>query len=57
MKRPSDESSMGEVQKGVVGYVIKCPLEIDYCFIKFNDIKGWIKRDFLWGIKKGEEID
>ena len=34
----------------VVGKIIKC--EKIYCRVKVNKYKGWLKKEFLWGIKK-----
>ena len=38
------------VKKGVVGKIINCD-EI-FCKVKIKNYKGWIKKKYLWGIKK-----
>ena len=38
------------VNTGVIGKIIKC--EKLYCQVKVNKYKGWLKKEFLWGIKK-----
>ena len=38
------------VKKGVVGKIINCD-EI-FCKVKIKNYRGWIKKKYLWGIKK-----
>ena len=38
------------VNDGVVGKIIKC--NNSYCLVKIKDYKGWLEKQFLWGIKK-----
>jgi len=38
------------VKKGVVGKILSCD-EI-FCKVKIKTYKGWVKKNYLWGIKK-----
>ena len=38
------------VNPQVVGKIIRC--KNIYCQVKVNKYKGWLKKEFLWGIKK-----
>ena len=38
------------IKKGVVGKIINCD-EI-FCKVKIKTYKGWVKKKYLWGIKK-----
>lgn len=47
---------VAKVENGVVGKIKKCTLS--FCQLEFeNKIEGWVPRNILYGIKKGEEID
>ena len=35
---------------GVVGRILKC--NENYCKVKIKGFKGWLKKEFLWGIKQ-----
>lgn len=60
--KPSPDSSMiAMVEKGVVGRVVRCPAEYNYCLLSFKyqekDVKGWFPRQAVWGLHPHEEID
>ena len=38
------------VNDGVVGKIIKC--DNSHCLVKVKSYKGWLEKQFLWGIKK-----
>ena len=38
------------VNDGVVGKIIKCVNS--HCLVKVKGYKGWLEKQFLWGIKK-----
>ena len=38
------------VNDGVVGKIIKCAN--NYCLVKVKGYKGWLEKQFLWGVKK-----
>lgn len=46
---------IARAENGTVAKIKKCTQT--FCFLEFeNDIKGWMQRSILYGIKKGEEI-
>ena len=38
------------VNKNVIGKIINCKEK--FCKVKINSYKGWINKEYLWGIKK-----
>ena len=38
------------VNDGVVGKIIKC--DNSHCLVKVKGYKGWLEKQFLWGLKK-----
>jgi len=49
------------VEPGVLGRVVKCPVDSKYCLLSFvhdtKQVKGWFPRGFVWGLTADEEID
>tara|TARA_A100001011_G_C13920921_1_gene679106 strand:+ start:107 stop:667 length:561 start_codon:yes stop_codon:yes gene_type:complete len=48
-------SIIGKLGKGNVVNIIKC--KIKWCLISFDNYKGWINKDNIWGLKKNEVIN
>ena len=44
------------VEDGVVGEVDKCPAPHSMCLVKFDNVRGWMSRDVLFGIYTDEVI-
>ncbi len=44
------------VEDGVVGEIDKCPSPNSMCLIKFDNIRGWMPRDALFGVYADEVI-
>jgi SH3-like domain-containing protein len=42
-------------ERGVIGEVIECQLQ--WCSVQINNIKGWARKDVLWGIYPEELIE
>jgi len=45
------------VEPGVLGRLMQCPRNRDFCRVEVNQIQGWLRRDEIWGVYKGEWID
>ena len=46
--KPSNLSKpIAKIQKGRVLLLLKC--EMDWCKIKTDEIKGWVKNNNIWG--------
>ncbi len=45
------------VEPGVLGRLVQCPRNRDFCRIEVGQAQGWLRRDELWGVYKGEWIE
>jgi len=45
------------VEPGVLGRLLQCPRNRDYCRVEVGQIQGWLRRDEIWGVYKGEWIE
>lgn len=53
---PSLSTALGfYAETGAIGDVVRCTG--DWCEIAFDDLDGWVGRDFLWGVYPQEVID
>jgi SH3-like domain-containing protein len=58
--RGSDAESaepVASVEAGVFGRLLQCPRNRDYCRVEIQQMQGWLKRDELWGVYKGEWVE
>lgn len=58
--RGSDGDSadiLAVVEPGVLGRLLQCPRNRDYCRVEVDRVQGWFKRDEIWGVYKGEWIE
>jgi SH3-like domain-containing protein len=58
--RSSDAESsdpVAVVEAGVLGRILQCPRNRDFCRIEVDRIQGWMRRDEIWGVYKGEWIE
>lgn len=58
--RASDADSaepVAIVEPGVLGRLVQCPRNRDFCRVEVGQIQGWLRRDELWGVYKGEWIE
>jgi SH3-like domain-containing protein len=58
--RASDAESaetVAIVDPGVVGRLLNCPRNREYCRAEIGQTQGWLKRDEIWGVYKGEWIE
>ena len=52
-KKPSYDSVIkANIQANAIGQLGEC--NKNWCFIKFSNDKGWVNREFLWGLTEGE---
>lgn len=49
--------TLAMVSPGVLGRLLQCPRNRDFCRVEINQIQGWFKRDEIWGVYKGEWIE
>ena len=52
-KKPSYDSVIkANIQVNAIGHLGEC--NKNWCFLRFYNEKGWVNREFLWGLTKGE---
>jgi SH3-like domain-containing protein len=55
-RRPNPASPLrAQAEPGVLGEILKC--EKEYCKVEASGVKGYIRRDGIWGIYPGEKLD
>jgi SH3-like domain-containing protein len=58
MRTPDEKAELAAtLEPGVVVSVGRCPQGQSLCQVEANGIKGWLKRDALWGVYPSEVID
>ena len=58
--RSSDADSADPVavaEPGVLGRIMQCPRNRDFCRVEIGGTQGWMRRDEIWGVYKGEWIE
>ncbi|MCA1908774.1 MAG: hypothetical protein LDL39_10475 [Magnetospirillum sp.] len=58
--RSSDSESsdaVAQVTPGVLGRILQCPRNRDFCRVEIGAAQGWLRRDYLWGVYKGEWLE
>ncbi len=54
-KNEANSTLRGQAEPGVQGKAIKC--DEQWCKIEFDSVKGYMKRESLWGLYPAEKID
>jgi len=52
-----DAASVAVLEAGVIGRLLQCPRGSEFCRIEVEGYQGWLRRDEVWGIYRGEFID
>ena len=47
-----DGNVIGEIGKGNIVNLEKC--KIDWCLISVGNVKGWMDKNYIWGVKQNE---
>lgn len=58
--RASDADSadpVAQVAPGALGRLVNCPRNRDFCRVELNQTQGWLRRDQMWGVYKGEWLE
>jgi SH3-like domain-containing protein len=53
LRRNADEqaSPVARVEPGVIGKLLECPADsVDWCRIEVDDVRGWVRRNEIWGV-------
>ncbi len=48
---------IAELSAGVVVVVDRCPKQTELCLVEVDGTKGWLHREFFWGLYDGEFVD
>ena len=56
-KSNEDAKTLAYIQPNVIAKLLKCPKGKSFCQVQVNNMKGWVKKDNLWGIFPDEVID
>ncbi len=49
-----DGNVIGEIGNGNIVFLEKC--KIDWCLVSLEDFKGWMDKNYIWGVKEKEII-
>ena len=49
-----DGNLIGEIGKGNIVFLEKC--KIEWCLVSSENNKGWIDKEYIWGVKEKEII-
>ena len=49
-----DGNVIGEIGRGNIIYLEKC--KIDWCLVSVGNLKGWMDKKYIWGVKEKEII-
>ncbi len=52
-----DAASVAMLEAGVIGRLLQCPRNGEFCRIEVEGYQGWLRRDEIWGIYRAEFID
>jgi SH3-like domain-containing protein len=50
----ADSSVVAQLQPGVIAALTRCPS--DWCEVKAGGYRGWVRRDWIWGLEAEEVI-
>ncbi len=53
----ADSGVVAHLQAGVVGRIRKCAAGSAWCEVQVGDLRGWLRRNEIWGVKADEEIN
>lgn len=55
LKRPTaDAQPIARAEVGVIGTLMGCPKDLDWCKVEVDGFEGWLGRSEFWGILRGE---
>ncbi len=48
---------VARIESGVIGRVMKCPSDLEFCKVDIQGFQGWLRRSDFWGVYTGENIE
>ena len=49
--------SVAEAEPNMVGRLLGCPRDKNFCRVEISTIQGWLRRDEFWGVYQNEFIE
>ncbi|MBL8667179.1 MAG: hypothetical protein JNM48_06930 [Rhodospirillales bacterium] len=53
----ADATPVARLQGPVIGKLLSCPKNSDWCRIEVSAVKGWLRRSEMWGVYPKEEVE
>lgn len=50
-------TAVARLQGPVIGKLLSCPKNNDWCRIEVGEVKGWLRRSEMWGVYPNEEVE
>ena len=59
LRKSGDDNShpVAKIEPGVMGKILQCPRNLNYCRIEVGGFQGWMDRNDFWGVYRGEVIE
>lgn len=59
LRRTADDTATAAawLSQGVIGKLLQCPRDSEYCRIEVEGYQGWLRRSELWGAYKAEAVN
>ena len=56
--QPNTKSSgVAQLEPRVVGRLLKCPFESNWCKVEIDGLEGWLRRVEFWGVYRHETLE
>ena len=56
-KPSADGATIARIEGKVVGKLLFCPRASEWCQVEIGDVRGWLRRNDMWGVYEDEEVD
>jgi SH3-like domain-containing protein len=56
-KGDPESPPVARAEAGVIGRLLECPEETDWCRVEIDGVRGWLRRDAFWGVYDGEVLE
>jgi len=56
-KGDPESPPVARAEAGVIGRLLECPEETDWCRVEIDGVRGWLRRDAFWGVYDGEVVE
>ena len=56
-KGDPESPPVARAEAGVVGRLLECPEQTAWCRVEVDGVRGWLRRDAVWGVYDGEIVE